>query len=274
MSNGNEAIKNDKNATKWYNMCLKLLCFGRKSSIFDGKMTPEMCLTSSCSRQKHHLKMCRKNGGFTGFPTVKKSEDLFFKKREKGKEDERRLKTPPKKKKHLGPSKHLFSCCPYWWTYLSQPALSSQKSWEQIQWVCRNGHSWRDGDFCVAQLPKSASPSGHLLQFANWKPVRKPWPSSFDGLPNLFQDVEFRSFANSWLASFPACQMVIFHFAQRPSPATVAPGAWSRLIGPRWPAETHSSPNSSCGTPGINSSNPEKRLCFWLERSGSKVLGS
>ena len=79
-------------------MCLKLLCFGRKSSIFDGKMTPEMCLTSSCSRQKHHLKMCRKNGGFTGFPTVKKSEDLFFKKREKGKEDERRLKTPPQKK--------------------------------------------------------------------------------------------------------------------------------------------------------------------------------
>jgi len=48
-------------------------------------MTPEMCLTSSCSRQKHHLKMCRKNGGFTGFPTVKKSEDCFLKKERKAK---------------------------------------------------------------------------------------------------------------------------------------------------------------------------------------------
>ena len=156
--------------------------------------------------------MCRKNGGFTGFPTVKKS--LFKKKRERQSLDERRLKTQKKQKIKRNILVHPSIC--FLVAHVDELTCRSRPCHPRNHGNRFNGsaemailvggflttlHSWRDGDVLVAQFPKSASPSSHLLQFANWKPVRKPWPSSFDDLPFTYFVRCWVSFVRRLLAS-------------------------------------------------------------------------
>ena len=112
---------------------------------------------------------------------------IVFKKREKGKEDERRLKTQKRQKIERNILVHPSIC--FLVAHIDEltcRSRPSQKSWEQIQWVCRNGHSWRDGHVL--------HPSGHLFAVCELEAMAshgKPWPSSFDGLPKLFKDCDF-----------------------------------------------------------------------------------
>lgn len=143
-----------------------------------------MCLTCS-SRQKHHHRKCaEKMVASLASPPSRKVRFFVQKKRErkakKMKEDSRPKKIQKIKRNILV---HPSIC--FLVAHIDELTCRSRPCHPRNHGNRFNGsaemailvggflttlHSWRDGDVLVAQLPKSASPSGHLLQFANWKP--------------------------------------------------------------------------------------------------------